>query len=235
MPEPKKKNSLTQLLQTRRGTALLRHPLPQPTQSGFTIVEALVALIIASIVLIGLSPLVVLSVSARVQARRVDLATQAARSYIDGLRSNAIPPPSTVVDLTQTTPEMGESAPASLPTDPGTCLDKNLNSFDCSDPNNKPLLVIQAFRNGPVPVDSDGDGTNEPITIIPEGYCVGVRVYRGEAFDGGSAPTKTLLFKNSLSNTKEYPLAVMRAEIINQTSFNSYRDRFPTGGGSPCG
>jgi hypothetical protein len=112
-------------------------------------------------------------------------------------------------------------------------LDKNLNSItDCSDPNNKPLLVIQAFRNGPAPVDNDSDGRNDPI---PEGYCVGVRVYRGEAFDGGSTPTQTLLFKNSLSNTKEYPLAVMRAEIINQTSFKSYQDRFPAGGGSPCG
>jgi hypothetical protein len=179
--------------------------------------------------LIGISPLVVISASARVQARRIDLATQAGRSYIDGLRSNSIPPPSTVKDLSQANLEAEEGPPTSLPSDPGACLDKNLNSIECTGGTEKPFLVIQAMRNGPDPVDSGG-------------YCVAIRVYRGDAFDGGASPTQTQVFKNSLTNSKDYPVVVMRAEILTQASFKSYAERFPAGGapedpreGSPCG
>jgi hypothetical protein len=185
--------------------------------------------------LIGISPLVVISASARVQARRIDLATQAGRSYIDGLRSNSIPPPSTVTDLTQA--DLGVGPPTGLPSDPGACLDKNLNRLD--DCSQNPFLVIQAMRNGPPPVDSDGDGKYDPI---PAGYCVGIRVYRGDAFEGGASPTQTQVFQNSLTNSKDYPVVVMRAEILTQASFKSYSDRFPAGtapedprAGSPCG
>jgi len=229
MPEPKRKHTFTQLRCPSRGAAFLRHSPPQSGESGFTILEALVALIIASIMLIGISPLVVISASARVQARRIDLATQAGRSYIDGLRSNSIPPPSTVKDLSQANLEAEEGPPTSLPSDPGACLDKNLNSIECTGGTEKPFLVIQAMRNGPDPVDSGG-------------YCVAIRVYRGDAFDGGASPTQTQVFKNSLTNSKDYPVVVMRAEILTQASFKSYAERFPAGGapedpreGSPCG
>ena len=229
MPEPKRKHTFTQLRCPRRGAAFLRHSPPQSGESGFTILEALVALIIASIMLIGISPLVVISASARVQARRIDLATQAGRSYIDGLRSNSIPPPSTVKDLSQANLEAEEGPPTSLPSDPGACLDKNLNSIECTGGTEKPFLVIQAMRNGPDPVDSGG-------------YCVAIRVYRGDAFDGGASPTQTQVFKNSLTNSKDYPVVVMRAEILTQASFKSYAERFPAGAapgdpreGSPCG
>ena len=200
------------------------------------------ALMVAAILLTVLSPLVVLSTSYRVQARRIDLATQAARSYIDGLRSDSIVPPSLVTDFTVApltvlapttkTPDQG--------IDVGNCLDKNLNSLpDCNDPTNKPFLVIQAFRNGRPAEDLDLDGKFDPI---PEGYCVAVRVYRGDAFDGGT-PTETKPPKSGLSNTKVAPLVVMRTEIINQTSFQTYAERFPSPaapgapspGGSPCG
>ena len=190
------------------------------------------ALMVAAILLTVLSPLVVLSTSYRVQARRIDLATQAARSYIDGLRSDSIGPPSdNSADFSVNTPnEVGVSAPQALPTDPGTCLDKNLNSLpNCNDPTNKPFLVIQAFRNGPPPVNDDGDGK---FDSIPEGYCVGVRVYRGDAFDGTTLTTQPP--KSGLSNSQYAPLVVMRAEIINQTTFDAYSDRITASDNNPC-
>lgn len=187
---------------------------------------------VAAILLTVLSPLVVLSTSYRVQARRVDLATQAARSYIDGLRSDSIGPPSDNSAIFSQTDDLNVVAPQVLPTDPGTCLDKNLNSIVCNDPANKPFLVIQAFRNGPPAEDLDGDSKYDPI---PAGYCVGVRVYRGDAFDGGGYPDKIQPPKSGLSNTKDAPLVVMRAEIINQTSFDAYSDRITASGNSPCG
>jgi type II secretory pathway pseudopilin PulG len=196
------------------------------------------ALMVAAILLTVLSPLVVLSTSYRVQARRIDLATQAARSYIDGLRSDSIGPPSyNIADFSVNTPNVGVLAPATKTPDQGVdvgnCLDKNLNSLpDCNDPTNKPFLVIQSFRNRSdiAAVDSEPDGKNDPI---PDGYCVGVRVYRGDAFDGG-APSETQPPKSGLSNTKYAPLVVMRAEIINQTSFQGYSDRITASGDNPC-
>ncbi len=236
MLEPRRKTDLTHLWQTRQGRQLLPPSPRQSAQSGFTIVEALMALIIASILLIGLAPIVVLSVASRVQARRVDLGTQAARSYIDGLRAGVILPPSDDTAVFSS-PDVGVAALSAPPTDPGTCLDKNLNSLDClnPDPNNPPLLYLQAFRNS----------SPNPVT---QGYCVGVRVYRADAFNGGGSPTEIQPLKNMFtetSTTKNYPLVVMRAEILNQTSFEDYARRFPQDPskptdpnareGSPCG
>jgi len=237
---------LTEPWRTRRGAPSLPHPSLPSAQSGFTIIESLMALMVAAILLTVLSPLVVLSTSYRVQARRIDLATQAARSYIDGLRSDSIGPPSYhTADFSVISPNNDVGVPAPTTKTPadaidvGNCLDKNLNSLpDCNDPTNKPFLIIQSFRNGPAPLDSDGDFKNDSI---PEGYCVGVRVYRGDAFDDGT-PTETQPPKSGLSNTKVAPLVVMRAEILNQTSFQTYADRFPPAtnpgepaAGSPCG
>ena len=74
-----------------------KFPLPKKSthsnQSGFTIIESLVAIMVISILLIGLSPVIVLSVAARVQSRRVERATEVARTYIDGVRAGSIPAP----------------------------------------------------------------------------------------------------------------------------------------------
>ncbi len=63
--------------------------------TGFTLVEPLMALVVVSVLLVTTAPIVVLSVASRVRARQVELASQAARGYVDNLRSRAIDPPST--------------------------------------------------------------------------------------------------------------------------------------------
>lgn len=75
-------------------------------ESGFTILESLMAIVVVTILLTGVAPMIVLSVATRVQARRVELGTQAAWRYIDGLRSGQIVPPShaVVLDLSSTDP-----------------------------------------------------------------------------------------------------------------------------------
>lgn len=239
MLEPRKENKFTEHFSSRRGAALLSHPSPPSAPLGFTIIEALVAMMIASIIMVGLSPLVVMSVSARVQARRIDLATQAARGYIDGLRGDAIDPPlrddANFSDNTGNL-NLGIPSPRTLVAGRGiTCVDKNLNKVGCGNTNK--YLVIQSFRSPPKPT------TNDLELVKKQGYCVGVRVYRADAFDAGAFPTQTQLPRSALSNTKDYPLAVMRAEILNQTKYKTYYDRFPTSPnpspgelpkGSPC-
>jgi prepilin-type N-terminal cleavage/methylation domain-containing protein len=67
--------------------------LPQSRDGGYTIIESLVAMIVVSVLMIAIAPVMAFSVATRVQARRVELATQAARTYIDALRTGAIKPP----------------------------------------------------------------------------------------------------------------------------------------------
>jgi len=79
---------------------MIRQPkqlFPPETQSGFTIVECLLAIILVSILLTAIAPVIALSVATRVQARRVEQATQAAKSYIDGVRAGKIAPPQNIV------------------------------------------------------------------------------------------------------------------------------------------
>jgi len=82
---------------------MMTHQTKQPstpsTQSGFTIIESLLAILIVTALLIAIAPVITLSVATRLQARRVEQATQAARTYIDGVRSGKIIPPSRLVPL----------------------------------------------------------------------------------------------------------------------------------------
>jgi type II secretory pathway pseudopilin PulG len=200
----------------------------QSTQSGFTLVEALIAVIISTVLLVAIAPLFVMSVSARVQARRIDLATQAARSYIDGLRANAIDPPSNNDGKFDQPDDLGVPAPTAMTAaagidqktafKPGNCLDKDLQSVGCSDPNN--YLVIQAFRDGGIAFSQTAKEQ-----LAQKGYCLAVRVYRADAFQGGS-PTEVKPQQAPLGASKQYPLVVMKTLIINQSSFTNLQSRF---------
>jgi prepilin-type N-terminal cleavage/methylation domain-containing protein len=76
------------------------------SQSGFTIIESLVAVVVVGILLTAIAPVIILSVATRVQARRVELATDAAQTYIDGVRSKTIdPPPTTGTSYTLSRPK----------------------------------------------------------------------------------------------------------------------------------
>ena len=192
---------------------------------------------IASILLVAIAPMVTLSVAARVQGRRVDLATQAARSYIDGLRSGAIDPPGNN-NADFTVDNLGVAPPTSLPGSPAialnqgiTCLDKNLNTLKtCSSTFYQAFMVVQAFRSKESSTTAAiADEDQKKQAIQKEGYCLGVRVYRADAFQNGSAPTQTQPSKSpwtSSLTSKKYPLVVMKTQIINQTSFEDFQKRF---------
>jgi prepilin-type N-terminal cleavage/methylation domain-containing protein len=72
-------------------------------ESGFTIIESLVAIIVAAILLAAIAPVIILSAATRVQARRVEQATQATKSFIDGVKTKSIDAPSKVIELEPST------------------------------------------------------------------------------------------------------------------------------------
>ena len=71
---------------------------PQPktsssSDSGFTIIESLLGIVVVAILMAAISPVLVMSTAIRVQSRRVEKATQAANTFIDGVRTGSIPKP----------------------------------------------------------------------------------------------------------------------------------------------
>ncbi|MBF2004624.1 MAG: type II secretion system protein [Chlorogloeopsis fritschii C42_A2020_084] len=63
------------------------------SDSGFTIIESLLAIIVVAILLAAISPVLVMSTSIRVQSRRIEKANQAANTFIDGVRTGSIKAP----------------------------------------------------------------------------------------------------------------------------------------------
>ena len=90
--------------QSQKGSLVVQLSKIQPTslpssQSGFTIMECLIAVVVVSVLMAAIAPVIALAVSTRVQSRRVELATQAARAYIDSITSGAISAPNHTVTL----------------------------------------------------------------------------------------------------------------------------------------
>lgn len=148
--------------------------LPQSRDGGYTIIESLVAMIVVSVLMIAIAPVMAFSVATRVQARRVELATQAATTYINALRTGAlVPPPGQPkgFPVRAITPNVAE---APVPTGPNDLYCFDIDGGGCDPKSNKDFYVQGSWRNLSNPSD--------PTTT---GYELMVRVYRADSFAGG--------------------------------------------------
>jgi len=191
---------------------MLKHQLkrlsPPSTQSGFTIIESLLAILIVTALLVGIAPVITLSVATRLQARRVEQATQAARTYIDGVRSGKIATPERVRVFT----EVNEVTPGNKIFDPKRDLFSDtpappqgitITDINCRSPRPAFPYCINQPRLSLYCADFDGDGacSNRSTTDLivqafrsalpvdddpSKGYLLGVRVYRAAAFNGNT-------------------------------------------------
>ncbi len=160
---------------------------------GYTIIESLVAMIVVSVLMIAIAPVMAFSVATRVQARRVELATQAARAYIDALRTGALKPN----DPKNPGFPSNSLAP---PTDSTGLYCVNLDEKPgCT--GSKEFYVQGAWQNIAGPAD--------PTTT---GYQLTVRVYRADGFPG-TMKTKQQSVANSALGDPTAPLVVMETEI----------------------
>jgi prepilin-type N-terminal cleavage/methylation domain-containing protein len=188
----------------KQNTRLLLIKYLLSTQAGFSLIESLVAVVVVAILLAAIVPMVVLSTASRVQARRVDLATQAARSYVDGVRAgviNIIDPvasfpyiddASTWVGTSrsqyfQNVPAPTNATVAALNTLPGIKIDTNGDGFSVDDPQD---LVIQPMRSGAP------DGNN----LDSQGFYMAVRVYRADAFQADTSGNLTAIKPEIIAN-----------------------------------
>ena len=191
-------------------------------QSGFSLLESLIAIVVVAILLASVAPMLALTTAARVQARRVDLATQAARTYIDGVRSGAISVPDQNKTADFLLGDFGVAAPTALPTDPGIRIDTD-GDGNFNGPTD---LFIQPMRSEVVCTPSPA--CNDESNARRQGFTMAVRVYRADAFNY-SAPLGTspagLVFIGTLGSRRN-PLVVVKSDIVSSsTRFSDFTDR----------
>lgn len=197
--------------------------LQQPSQAGFTIIESLVAIMVVSILMLALSPVIVLAVATRVQARRVELGTQAARAYIDGVRSGAISAaPQITKDIDFPAPSSG-----SLTCDKDTHVCDPLNSLYCVPANPGNTCTVNSVSDMVVQASGYNQTATGAADDYKRGYLLRVRVYRADAFKESKLKTlakdqaKAQTFTGGLGD-RTSPLAEMTTEIPTTVSKNAF-------------
>lgn len=219
-------------LKQKIDNAIIKVILQESDESGYTIIESLVAMIVVAVLMSAIAPVIALSVGTRVQAKRVELASKAAKSYIDWVRSDiqANTPPSYIgVDL--------DDAPA--PT--SGSLDCNDNPYCTSPPQtNSSLFCVNGDDTPGCSTESLTDMIVQGVRRygnISEGYVLGVRVYRADAFkettlcgpQTQSCPTEQSTITNAIGN-RRLPVLQLTTEIApTQNSFENLCDRLQGG------
>ena len=214
--------------------------------AGFTIMESLIAMVVVSSLMLAISPVLILSASTRVQSRRVELSSQIARSFIDGVRSGRIE----AEDITPVNININQNALSSrnitnstdgylissasmpAPTSPAGlyCVQSDGTIQPPENNCENRLFFIQARRtsiNGSDPKD---------------GYRLAVRVYRRDIDFMKPVLANTNTTKNTQavvgSGNKQAPLVEIIADIANNnTSFTALCNRLGFRAGSatiPC-
>ena len=202
--------------------------LSQPRDGGYTIIESLVAMIVVSVLMIAIAPVMAFSVATRVQARRTELATQAAKAYINGLRSQSIKFNDTTIKgfparYTATTQADLANAPVPENKDNLYCVDMDGTGV-CETSSTKDFYVQGAWLN------KDTSITNGDPTL--KGYQLLVRVYRADSFAGVTLnPTPKTAKKQSVVGSglgdRTMPVVEMSTEIpaTGNPSYKSIFDR----------
>jgi prepilin-type N-terminal cleavage/methylation domain-containing protein len=147
--------------------------LSESRDGGYTIIESLVAMIVVSVLMIAIAPVMAFSVATRVQARRVELATQAARTYIDALRTGAIKPDDDGFPIAAPDDLAEARVPAGV--NETYCVD--MDGEKCNPPSSTKAFRVQgAWLNKDATAGTD---------LTSKGYQLLVRVYRADSFVGG--------------------------------------------------
>ena len=147
--------------------------LSQSRDGGYTIIESLVAMIVVSVLMVAIAPVMAFSVATRVQARRVELATQAARAYIDALRTEALKPNDPAFPKRETANNVANALAPAKDINSLYCFDMD-DTPKCQPSSNKDFVVQGAWRNP--------DPTITPTDPSTKGYELMVRVYRADSF-----------------------------------------------------
>jgi prepilin-type N-terminal cleavage/methylation domain-containing protein len=219
-------------------------------ESGFTIIESLVAILVAAILLAAIAPVIVLSAATRVQARRVEQASQATKSFIDGLKAKSIDAPSKVIELEASTPDKPRKIEENLITKTTMPVPKkddkdlycvNKDGKILNQDNKDVTLVNSVCKNSDLLFYIQAAQIKVKKT---DSYRLGIRVYRKEAFDSLGDLTASDGEKKEKQTQQTFaagvgsikaPLIEMTTDIgDNTTSFRAFCDRLGVKGTGDC-
>ena len=200
--------------------------LHKSQEGGYTIIESLVAMIVVSVLMIAIAPVMAYSVATRVQAKRIEMATQAAKTYIDALKPPSTPLPNgfpkqyATIDL--------EKTPAPTDMKELYCIDKD-GDQECTADSNQDFVVQGYYYNKSL----------NTTDAAKTGYSLIVRVYRANSFASGIGPLTTQNTTKGQQGTTtaglgnlKAPLVEIRTEIgasDRQGAYNNFCDRIAGG------
>lgn len=199
-----------------------KHPHPS-SQSGYTILESLMAIVVVTVLMVAVAPLLAFSFATRVQAKRVELGSKAANTYIDAVRSGAVTPTLT----TQTDPP---TSAGSLTCDAGQVCTSPVGLY-CVDNDSDGKCTLP---NYPTPGKGLMDMIVQGVAInkfkdakLEDGYQLIVRVYRSDAFKDSSPLQQGKLQSTKGLGNPKVPLSEITTQIIigGQTSFQDIENR----------
>lgn len=202
-----------------------KHPHPS-SQSGYTILESLMAIVVVTVLMVAVAPLLAFSFATRVQAKRVELGSKAANTYIDAVRSGAVPPP------TLNTPTDAPTSAGSLTCDAGQVCTSPAGLY-CVDNDSDGKCTLP---NDPTPGKGLMDMIVQGVAInkfkdakLEDGYQLIVRVYRSDAFKDSSPLQQGKLQSTKGLGNPKVPLSEITTQIIgSQTSFQDIENRLKT-------
>jgi prepilin-type N-terminal cleavage/methylation domain-containing protein len=211
-------------------------------QAGFSLVESLVAVVVVSVLLTGIAPFLALTFGQRVQARRIDLATQAGRAYIDGVRSGTIPLPNqfNTADFNNQNNLGNTTLLSALPTDAGTQISTDGTPFSTNNPQHLVIWPLRSPCITPVGLPACDNTIAGATALRQQGYRLSVRVYRADAFNSPISAQQPIVAGSSIVQSpstatlgsRTRPLVVMQSDITansatgsSGTTFRNYQDR----------
>lgn len=151
------------------------------SESGYSLIESLIAIIVVSILMVSVAPMIALSVGTRAQAKRLELASQAGKAYVDFIRANS----SSVVDSSTGQTLAEKYAPATTTNVAPTPGDFVADVEGYVDDTNT-LYCVNFDEEAGCQSNSLVDMVVQPVRlngVNPNaGYNLLVRVYRADAF-----------------------------------------------------
>jgi type II secretory pathway pseudopilin PulG len=208
--------------------------------------ESLIAMVVVSSLMLAISPVLILSASTRVQSRRVELSSQIARSFIDGVRSGRI--------------EAEDITPVNININQNALSSRNITNSTDGYLISSASMAAPTSEEGLYCVQSDGtiqlpeNNCENRLFFIQarrtsingsdpnDGYRLAVRVYRRDIDFMKPVLANTNTTKNTQavvgSGNKQAPLVEIIADIANNnTSFTALCNRLGFRAGSatiPC-
>lgn len=216
----------------------------QSEEGGFALIESLIAIVVVAILMTAVTPMIVFSVGARMQAKRIQLATQASQSYLadlkanpqenDGLAPSIVTEIANIGDLTGDC-EDSDGYCSYNPDEPGTgrtlyCV--NFDEEEGCQTSSMVDMVVWPIRE--VALDSD----NNPMAT-DLGYNVQLRVYRANSFaddvddplqkDGGVDSSVAQALGDRTKPLFQTATFISPSAGANRSLYESYCQRIPGG------